>query len=444
MLPRLATAAMCAAALLATTASSTVTSAQDAGLRAAADANEFDFGAAVTAEALASDEAIGQLLIDNVNMLSSVSQFDMAVIQPQQGVFDFSRADALVDFAAEHDMTVRAHGVISRGGLPAWVVDGSWTPETLSGVLRTHVDEVVGRYAERNPGVVTQWDVVDEAFLPDGSRRPTVWQQVIGDGHVRIAFEAARAADPDALLFYDDFYDDLAVTQDAVDVGAAIVPGATAERSTCDAVPKCVGVEAAISGLVGAGAPIDGIGLQAHLLSPDPLDLSQFSTWIEQLGLRWAVTEFDVPVPATEVADADVLAFQAATYADALAACVDAAGCDTFVTWGITDRLPPTPGATGGAFAGGLWFDIADAPKPAFDAMAAVFAGASPAPAPSPTPTPTVASPSDTAAPTATDAAPSPESDDSNTAPTALVVAAVALAAVVVVMALLRRRPRPS
>ncbi len=442
MLPRLATAAVCAAALLATTASSTVTSAQDAGLRAAADANDFDLGAAVTSDELATDDALGQLLIDNVNMLSSVDQFDMAVVQPEPGVFDFSRSDALVDFAADNDMTVRAHGVISRGGLPAWVVDGSWTPETLTEVLRTHVDEVVGRYAERNPGVVTQWDVVDEAFLPDGSRRPTVWQQVIGDEHLRVAFETARVADPDALLFYDDFYDDLAVTQDAVAVGAAIVPGATAERSTCDAVPKCVGVEAAVSGLVDAGVPIDGIGLQAHLLSPDPLDFSQFSAWIEGLGLRWAVTEFDVPVPATEVADADVLAFQATTYADALAACVGAPGCDTFVTWGITDRLPPTPGTTGGAFAGGLWFDDADAAKPAFDAMAEVFAEALPGPAPAPTTSAT--SPSDTTAPPTTDASPSPESDDSSTAPTALVAAAVALAAVVVVLALLRRRPRPS
>lgn len=445
MLPRVARAAAIATAVVTATLSSaittTTTSAQDESLRSLADAVEFQLGAAVTADALAGDDAVRELLVDNVTMLSSVSQFDMAVLQPQPGVFDFERADALVDFAADNALTVRAHGLISRDGLPGWVVDGAWTAETLGEVVRTHVAEVVGRYAERNPGVITQWDVVDEAFLPDGTRRSTIWQQVIGDDHVRIAFEAARAADPEALLFYDDFYDDLAVTQDAVAVGATIVPGATAERSTCDAVPKCVGVETAIGGLLDAGVPIDGIGLQAHLLSPDPLDFSQFSAWIEQLGLRWAVTEFDVPVPATEVANPDALAFQAATYAEALGACVEASGCDTFVTWGITDRVPPTPGATGGAFEGGLWFDTADEPKPAFGAMAAVLTEVA-----APAATTTTEASTEIAPPPVTSGADpgSGGADESSTAPTAFVVAAVALVAVVVGLALFRRRPRPS
>ena len=67
------------------------------------------------------------------------------------------------------------------------------------------------------------------------------------------------------------------------------------------------------------------------------------------------------------------LDFQAQVYADALAACADAAGCDTFVTWGITDRFSPIPAETGGAFGGALVFDADDAAKPAFEAMAGVL-----------------------------------------------------------------------
>ena len=64
---------------------------------------------------------------------------------------------------------------------------------------------------------------------------------MIGDDYLRIAYEAAREADPDAVLFYDDFYDDVAVTQDAVASGVPIVPGANAERTTCDAARSASG-----------------------------------------------------------------------------------------------------------------------------------------------------------------------------------------------------------
>jgi endo-1,4-beta-xylanase len=421
-------------AVIALTASSLPAGAQDPGLRADADAAGISFGSAVTLDALSSDGAYRQLLIDNVNMVSTVDEFDVAVVQPLPGVFDFARADAVVDFAEEHDLTVRGHGLIGAGGLPEWITGGSWTAETLGAVLREHVTAIVGRYADRNPGVVTQWDVVDGAFLPDGTPRPTIWQQVIGPEHFRIAFEAARAADPDALLFYDDFYDDLAVTGDAIAAGVDIVPGATAERSTCDQVPKCVAVRSTVTSLVAAGTPIDGIGVQAHLLSPDPFDVGVFSAWIEELGLAWAITEFVVPVPSTEVANPDTLAFKAATYAAGLSACVDAAGCDTFVTWGITDRLPPTPDTTGGAFGGGLWFDATDAPKPAVEAMAEVLGRSAPPPATTTAPTLLESAPT-TSAPVATE----PDDDDRSSVITAVLVGAVALVGIGVVIALARR-----
>ncbi len=371
MVPRLSIALVAAGIAMSTSAP--VAIAQATGLRPAADAAELNFGTAVTMDAVDSDEAYRNLLVDNVNMVSTVDEVDFAVIQPEPGVYDFTRADALVDFAAANDMSARGHRLITTDGLPDWIVDGTWTAETLGKVLSDHVTAVVGRYAERNPGVVTQWDVVDEAFLPDGTLRDSIWRRVIGDDYLRIAFEAARAADPAAQLFYDDFYDDLSVTQDAVDNGVAIVPGASTERSNCADVAKCVGVQATLAALVAAGVPIDAVGLQSRIRSPDPVDITRFSTWVEDLGLRWAITEFDVPLPVTEIDNPQSLAFQAEVYADTLSACVESTACDTFVTWGVTDRVPPTPDSTGGAFGGALWFDAADAPKPAFDAMVAVL-----------------------------------------------------------------------
>ena len=280
--------------------------------------------------------------------------------------------------------------------------------------------------------MVTQWDVVDEAFLPDGTLRDSIWQRVIGDDYLRIAFEAARAADPAAELFYDDFYDDLSVTQDAVDNGVAIVPGATTGRSNCADVPKCVGVQTTMATLIAAGVPIDAIGLQSRIRSPDPVDITQFSTWVEDLGLRWAITEVDVPLPITEIGNAESLAFQADVYADTLSACVESSACDTFVTWGVTDRLPPTPDSTGGAFGGALWFDVADEPKPAFDAMAAVLGPLVPA-----TSTTSGAPTTSVTTPATTDPG---ETTADDTAPIALIGGVAALALVGVVVLVLSRR----
>ncbi len=424
--------AICSLAVATGLAAPTV-HAQSPTLRQLADDADLEFGAAVDVGALG-DASYRELVANSVNLLSTRDDLTMAVVQPEQGTFDFTRADLIVDFAVDGGVPVRGHDLIGAT-VPAWVSSGSWTPDSLSQVLRDHITAVVGHFRDRNPGVITQWDVVGDAVLPDGTPRPNIWRQVIGDDYIRIAFQAARAADPSALLFYDDFYDDLAVTQDAVASGVPIVAGATAERSSCDQIPKCVGVRDRLSALVGQGTPIDGVGFQAHLFSPDPADFGQLTTWVGDLGLAWAVTEFDVPLPITEIDDEASRAFQATVYADALASCLDAANCDTFVTWGVTDRFSPIPNETGGAFGGALWFDAADAPKPAFDAMVTVLTDRA---APPETTTPQTAPLSIPAT-----SQPVETGDSSNNAPLALGIGVASLAVIAGVVLVRRRRSTP-
>jgi endo-1,4-beta-xylanase len=406
-------------------------SAQSVTLGSLADDAGVHLGAAADVEAF-TDDSYTTLLVDHVNMLSTRDELSMAVVQPEQGVFDFGPAEAVVDFAVEHGMAVRGHDLIDAGA-PAWVAAGTWTADTLAEVLRDHVAAVVAHFSERNPGAVIQWDVVGDAFLPDGTPRSTIWQQVIGDDYLEIAFEAARAADPDAQLFYDDFYDDLAVTQDAVASGVSIIGGANADRTTCEQVPKCVGIRDRMTALLADGIPIDGIGFRSHLFSPDPADLEQLTAWVGELELDWAITEFDVPLPVTEVANTESLEYQAAVYAQALATCVDAPNCDTFVVWGITDRYSPIPSETGGAFGGALWFDANDDPKPAFDAMARVLTERA---------VPSTSEPAETdttSAPVATSPDAGGESDDTSAAG-AVVIGLAAAAALGIVLIIARRR----
>jgi len=424
-------------AMLTTFAAPATGRAQPVALRPLADAAGISFGAAVEVDAL-EDAGYRAVLVEHVNLVSTRGDLSMATVQPEQGVFDFSRAESIVDFAAENGMVARGHELIG-GAEPGWVVAGTWTAETLAQVLRDQVTAVVGHFRDRNPGVVVQWDVVGDAFLPDGTPRPTIWQQVIGDDYIRIAFEAAHEADPDAVLVYDDFYDDVAVTQDAVASGVPIIPGANAERTTCDDVPKCVGVRDRIAALVADGVPIDGVGFQSHLFSPDPADFSQFTDWAGELGLNWLVTEFDVPLPVTEISNPETLDFQAQVYANALRACVDAENCDTFVTWGISDRFSTIPAETGGAFDGALWFDMNDQPKPAFDAMAQVLAESGPPP-PAPSTDPADVLAADTTVDSGADTGDAAGTDDANTTIVAVVVGLGALGAIAAVIAVARRR----
>ena len=136
-----------------------------------------------------------------------------AEIHPEPGVYDFSGADAVVAFAEANSQEVRGHTLLWHSQNPQWVIDASatWTCEEARDVLEDHIRTVVGRYA----GQIYEWDVANEIFQDEwdtgGVRLRTEANPflkacaedpvaLIGD-----AFRWAHEADPEALLFLNDY-----------------------------------------------------------------------------------------------------------------------------------------------------------------------------------------------------------------------------------------------
>jgi GH35 family endo-1,4-beta-xylanase len=280
------------------------------------------------------------------------NEMKMPWLEPREGVFDFSVADQLVAYAQQRGMHVRGHTLIFGSTLPGWMTNpartGNWTRTTLIQALKTYIFTVVGHYRDRFPGVIREWDVVNEAFDDNGSYSRNLLTRVIGTDYVELAFRYAREADPDALLYYNDFNADEPNARQA-----AIL------RMAKDFVAR--------------GVPLNGIGMQMHLglvsRVPTPAERVAVMNSYADLGLRVAITELDVGL--TPPLGVGQTAAQATVYEQVAQACADQPACSGMTVWGVGDAL-----SWRGLLAASLLYDSQYQPKPALAAVQAILAAA--------------------------------------------------------------------
>lgn len=134
-----------------------------------------------------------------------------AALRPSEQVWKFEQADKFVDFANAKGLKVVGHCLVwaKDDRTPAWFYQDGAVPaskEVLLARMKAYIDEVVGRYKGRIPA----WDVVNEA-LDDGQAdlRESGWKRAAGDEFIALAFQYAHAADPAALLIYNDYNNEL-------------------------------------------------------------------------------------------------------------------------------------------------------------------------------------------------------------------------------------------
>ncbi|MEC1523638.1 endo-1,4-beta-xylanase [Neobacillus niacini] len=226
----------------------------------------FHIGAAVNVRTIESQK---DLLRKHFNSITAENDMKFIEIQPVEGQFTFEKADQLAAFAKENGMKMRGHTLVWHNQTPEWVFEGA-DRETLLQRMKEHITAVMNRYK----GTIFCWDVVNEAVTDEGPEllRSTKWLEIIGEDYIEKAFEFAHEADPDALLFYNDY-----------------------NESNPEKREK---IYKLVKSLVDKGVPIHGVGLQAHwnLVNPRLEDIRIAIERYASLGLKLHLTELDVSV----------------------------------------------------------------------------------------------------------------------------------------------------
>lgn len=228
----------------------------------------FKLGAAVKASGMLRDKSHKAVFYKYFNSITLENAMKMGQLQPRKGYFDFKTADAIVNDALKKGVRVHGHCLVWRN-VPAWVKNFKGDKADWENLLETHIKTVVKHFKGR----VTSWDVVNEFFKKGGgleAANRNIWIEKIGEDVINKAFIWAHEADPDALLFYNDF--DLQYTNKKT-------------QSCYDWAKSCKA----------KGIPLHGIGNQMH--TDVNLNLGEFernTRRFANLGLLIHLSELDV------------------------------------------------------------------------------------------------------------------------------------------------------
>lgn len=259
--------------------------------------------------------------------------------------------------------SAQARGLQTFGHTLVWYTQVPKTFAPLEGdrarfalAYREYIQRVARRYA----GKVVGWDVVNEAVLDDGKgyRTDNAWVRNLGMDYVRLAFEHAREADPNAVLFLNDY--------------------------NLEQLPKKRADFLRLAeGLLNAGVPLGGLGTQTHVPADLPAGaIARTVRELAALGLPVHVSELDVSLNrAGRFASPEQLETgQRRIVAETVEALLDLPAAQRFglTLWGARDkdswlnrgaeRQPGRPDRP-------LLFDDAGRPKGMAQALAAALRG---------------------------------------------------------------------
>ena len=267
-----------------------------------------------------------ELLAKHFNSVVAENAMKLGPLQHSEGVFDFTEADAIVNFAKAHHMRIRGTTLVWHEQNPAWLFKDASGNDLLPGPeskalvlarLRAHIGTVLSRYKDG----VYAWDVVNEVIDPNqpGGFRRSRWYELTGTEYIDTAFRVAHEVAPQAKLYINDF-------------------------STTNPMKRKFLLDL-VTDLKSRGVPIDGVGHQMHISIEEPSIASIVKTidMFSAIGVDNQITELDVsvydnPSGSCSSIPQDVLIQQGYRYRDLFDAFRRLKGKISAVTfWGLAD-----------------------------------------------------------------------------------------------------------
>lgn len=276
-------------------------------------------GAAVTTNAIKNEAKYDEALSTHFSQLTAEYEMKMNRIWTSSSSYNWSDTDYLVDYAEANDMEVHGHTLVWYQSFPEWFKNANYDSTAFENNIKRYITDVVTRYKGR----IKSWDVVNEVFADGGGHRQEGTILPIFNDPIAFygrCFQYARDADPDAILFYNDY-------SVVLDSGKRAAMKRMATRFKNE------------------GYPIDGLGDQFHyreVTSKETIK-SGFADMVST-GLLMHISELDIRMNTDKsdsytFTDAEA-AKQAATYkfiVEMFEAIPDAQKF-AITTWGVTDK----------------------------------------------------------------------------------------------------------
>jgi endo-1,4-beta-xylanase len=230
----------------------------------------FPVGVGVSMEKLKNLPPYRQIVIEEFSSITAENVMKAIHMQPEMGRFVWENADYLVDFCRTYNKQLHGHTLIWHIQQPEWLKNYSGDSASWEGIMKKHIQTIVGRYK----GKVKSWDVVNEAIDDKDTThlRKTIWSEHLGEDYIARAFQYAHQADPQALLFYNDY----GIENNNAKLAAVLRMADSLKRR---------------------GIPIHGVGLQMHINHKHPIEGIRYAVdAITSRGLRVHISELDLSV----------------------------------------------------------------------------------------------------------------------------------------------------